>query len=85
MSSRPAALETWTCELPSWVLSRRRAVFAALEEYEYGSNQICSTLAHVSFSKVTVALFGLSAASDAGVTEREVIFPLPKVRNIRFE
>lgn len=30
----PAALETWTWELPSWVLSRRRAVFAALEEYQ---------------------------------------------------
>ena len=27
----PAALETWTWELPSCVLSRRRAVFAALK------------------------------------------------------
>lgn len=32
----PAALETWTWELPSWVLSRRRAVFAALEENQLG-------------------------------------------------
>ena len=31
---------------------------------------------HVSFSKVTVALCGLSDASEAGVTEREVILPL---------
>lgn len=31
---------------------------------------------HVSFSKVTVALCGLSEASEAGVTEREVILPL---------
>ena len=29
-SPMPAALETWTWELPSCVLSRRRAVFAAL-------------------------------------------------------
>lgn len=29
-SLMPAALETWTWELPSWVLSRRSAVFAAL-------------------------------------------------------
>ena len=33
-SPMPAALETWTWELPSWVLSRRRAVFAALDEYQ---------------------------------------------------
>ena len=32
--------------------------------------------ANVSFSKVTVADFGLSVASEVGVTEREVIFPL---------
>ena len=31
---------------------------------------------YVSFSKVTVALCGLFSASDAGVTERDVIFPL---------
>ena len=31
---------------------------------------------YVSFSNVTVALCGLSAASDVGVTEREVILPL---------
>jgi hypothetical protein len=31
---------------------------------------------HVSFSKVTDADFGASGASDEGVTEREVIFPL---------
>ena len=30
-SLMPAALETCTWELPSWVLSRRRAVFAALD------------------------------------------------------
>ena len=35
---------------------------------------------HVSFSKVTVALCGLSDASEAGVTEREVILPLLDVR-----
>lgn len=31
---------------------------------------------YVSFSKVTVADCGASAASDEGVTEREVILPL---------
>lgn len=31
---------------------------------------------YVSFSKVTVALCGLFSASEAGVTERDVIFPL---------
>jgi hypothetical protein len=31
---------------------------------------------YVSFSKVTVADFGASAASDEGVTESDVIFPL---------
>ena len=35
-SLMPAALETCTWELPSWVLSRRRAVFAALEENQPG-------------------------------------------------
>ena len=35
-SLMPAAAETWTWELPSWVLSRRRAVFAALEENQRG-------------------------------------------------
>lgn len=35
----------------------------------------------VSFSNVTVALWGLSAASDAGVTERDVIFPLLHVND----
>lgn len=34
------------------------------------------SVTHVSFSKVTVADFGLSAASEVGVTDREVIFPL---------
>ena len=29
-SEIPAAEETWTCEGPNWVLSRRRAVLAAL-------------------------------------------------------
>ena len=32
--------------------------------------------AYVSFSKVTAADFGASTASDDGVTERDVIFPL---------
>lgn len=54
---------TWTEEEPSWVLSRRRAVLAA-----------------VSFSKVTVAESAESVESPAGVTEREVIFPLGVVR-----
>jgi len=31
---------------------------------------------HVSFSKVTEADFAESAASDVGVTESDVIFPL---------
>ncbi len=31
---------------------------------------------YVSFSKVTVALCGLDAASETGVTDSEVIFPL---------
>ena len=38
---------------------------------------------YVSFSKVTVALWGLSWASDAGVTEREVILPLQLVSQVR--
>ena len=33
-------------------------------------------LTYVSFSKVTVADFGLSGASEAGVTDKEVILPL---------
>lgn len=53
----PAALETWTWELPSWVLSRRRAVLAALEEEsKQGSSAVDLFCAYVSFSKVTVAL-----------------------------
>lgn len=47
------------------------------------SRSVISRKTHVSFSKVTVALCGLSAPSDAGVTESDVIFPLhyvsPKV------
>lgn len=35
---------------------------------------------HVSFSKVTVALLELSAASDDGVTDSDEILPLLKVR-----
>ena len=35
--------------------------------------------AYVSFSKVTAADFGASAASDEGVTDREVILPLVDV------
>jgi hypothetical protein len=35
--------------------------------------------AYVSFSKVTAADFAASAASDEGVTEREVILPLMDV------
>lgn len=35
-----------------------------------------AVLAAVSFSKVTVADWGLEGSSDVGVTEREVILPL---------
>ena len=34
---------------------------------------------NVSFSKVTVADFGLSDAPDSGVTDRDVILPLETV------
>lgn len=81
-SLMPAALETWTWELPSWVLSRRRAVFAALKVSQRGKSSASSQkYSYVSFSKVTVALCGLFSASDAGVTERDVIFPLLIVSN----
>ena len=40
------------------------------------SNKVGHMGAYVSFSKVTVALCGLSGASEVGVTEREVILPL---------
>ena len=36
---------------------------------------------HVSFSKVTAAVFNASAASDSGVTEMLLILPLMEVRN----
>ena len=76
-SLMPAAAETWTWELPSWVLSRRRAVFAALEENQRGEEVgLFPRYLYVSFSNVTVALCGLFSASDSGVTERDVIFPL---------
>lgn len=84
-SERLAALETVTWDCPSWVLSRSRAVLAALmvrltqlgsgrKTGKNSNSQKWGT--HVSFSKVTVALCGLSDASEAGVTEREVILPL---------
>ena len=59
------------------MLSRRSAVFAALEASQSSeSNDGVWRHSYVSFSKVTVALCGLFSASDAGVTESDVIFPL---------
>ena len=59
------------------MLSRRRAVFAALEmSQQSGVVGFVPKVSYVSFSKVTVALCGLFSASDAGVIERDVIFPL---------
>lgn len=81
----PAALDTWTWELPSWVLSSRRAVFAALEQNQLV--EVAGLILHmpyVSFSKVTVALCGLFSPSDTGVTERDVIFPLFAVSTLQF-
>ena len=45
----------------------------------------CVRWSYVSFSNVTVADLGLSGASEAGVTEREVILPLdtPSARVLR--
>lgn len=77
-SSRLAAEETETWVAPSWVLSRRRAVLAALESVS-GRRKRQEGSAYVSFSNVTVALCGLSAASELGVTDNEVIFPLRSV------
>lgn len=68
---------TWTWEGPSWVLSRSRAVLAALQqELEELPGSVMPRPAYVSFSKVTDADFGASTASDEGVTEIDVIFPL---------
>lgn len=39
-------------------------------------NRMMAAPSYVSFSKLTDADFGASAASDDGVTEREFIFPL---------
>lgn len=58
------------------MLSRSKAVLAALEANQCQRQALGGNRAHVSFSNVTVALCGLSAPSDAGVTERDVIFPL---------
>jgi hypothetical protein len=55
-SEMPAADETWTCDVPSWVLSRRRAVLAALKECQLQRKAPIRVLIYVSFSNVTVAL-----------------------------
>jgi len=52
----PAAEETWTCDVPSWVLSRRRAVLAALKECQLQRKAPIRVFIYVSFSNVTVAL-----------------------------
>ncbi len=59
------------------MLSRRRAVLVALRRVLINLlTRPMSGSAYVSFSKVTDADFGASAASDDGVTEMDVIFPL---------
>ena len=80
-SSMVPAVVTWTCDLPSWVLSRSKAVFAALWNSQSRSLQtICHpgmvAGTYVSFSNVTVADLGASEAPDSGVMDREVILPL---------
>jgi hypothetical protein len=52
---------------------------AALLQLSDISSNCDAKNAYVSFSKVTAADFGASAASDEGVTEREVILPLMDV------
>lgn len=68
-SLMPAALETWTWELPSWVLSRRRAVFAALEEYQFSEVaglilQVCLRLFLESDCRTLRAVLGFGGRSD---------------------
>ena len=79
------SLETWTWEAPSWVLSRRRAVLAALwggisRGLVEGVHQWMGFgggwdhgVSYVSFSKVTVADW---VPSGPGATESDVILPL---------
>ena len=45
-------------------------------------NVVCDGT-YVAFSKFTVADCGLSEASEAGVTEREVIFPLKVITSVQ--
>ena len=58
------------------MLSSSKAVLAALLQLSEVSLAVSAKNTYVSFSKVTVADFAASAASDEGVTEREVILPL---------
>ena len=79
ISSRLGAVETWTWEGPSCVLSRSKAVLAALLTIVRYVDDCDAKNAYVSFSNVTAADCGASAASDEGVTDREVILPLVDV------
>ena len=68
-SLMPAALETWTWELPSWVLSRRRAVFAALEGYQFREVaglilQVCLRLFLECDCRALGAVLGFGGRSD---------------------
>lgn len=81
-SSIELALVTLTCDLPSWVLSRRRAVLAALSQSVFV--HLVQRYTYVSFSKVTVADLTESVDPDEGVIERLVIFPLDHVRFNRY-
>ncbi len=58
------------------VIKEKCGFGSAITGVRWSADSLSNEATYVSFSNVTVADFGASAASDNGVTERDVIFPL---------
>ena len=61
------------------VIEEKSGFGSAVTWINMTAGSLSSEATYVSFSNVTVADFGASAASDDGVTERDVIFPLRRL------
>ena len=61
------------------IVEEKSSFGSAVVGISIDAGRLNSRTAHVSFSNVTDADLGASAASEDGVTEREVIFPLRRM------